>query len=570
MTATLSRPTPRPAADPPDWWRGAVTYQVYIRSFADSDGDGLGDIEGIRSRLPYLAELGVDALWINPWFPSPQADGGYDVSDYRSIDPAFGTLDDAQRLIDDAHAAGLRVLLDIVPNHTSDEHQWFRAALEAGPGSPERARYLFRPGRGADGAQPPNDWQSVFGGPAWDRVPAAGGTPGEWYLHLFDARQPDLDWSNPQVRGEFLDVLAFWFDRGADGFRIDVAHGLVKDPALPDLGHGGEELLGRAEREDHPYWDRAGVHEIYRDWRELAESYDPPKVFVAEAWVASPERLSAYLRPDELHTAFDFDFLRSHWRAPALRAAVTGSLAAHARVGAPVTWVLSNHDIVRHVTRLGRRSRPAPAPEGTWNEATAALHATGGQVDPALGRRRARAAILFELALPGAVYLYQGEELGLEEVEDLPESVLADPVRERSGHTERGRDGCRVPVPWTADGPSLGFGPAGAWLPQPAGWGALCVQAQQGDPSSMLELYRSALRLRHLVPALGAADGTDDLEWVHAGEGAVAFRRGPGFLCVLNPGDGGFPLPAGDVLLASAPVVDGVLPADAAAWVAPA
>jgi alpha-glucosidase len=537
------------------WWRGAVTYQLYIRSFADGNGDGLGDVAGIRSRLPYLASLGVDAIWINPWYPSPQADGGYDVADYRDIHPPFGTLDEGLALIEEAHRLGLRVLLDIVPNHTSDEHPWFVAALAAGPGSPERTRYVFRPGRGDDGSLPPNDWEAVFGGPAWDRVTEPDGTPGEWYLHLFDPKQPDLDWNNPQVREDFLDILRFWFDRGADGFRIDVAHGLVKKQGLPDLGHDEEHLLSPPDREDHPHWDRPEVHDIYREWRALADAYDPPRVFVAEAWVETPARLAAYLRPDELHTAFDFDFLRSSWSAAELRDAARSSLAAHATVGAPVMWTLSNHDITRHVSRLGR---------AVTGDVVLFRKATG-PVDVELGRRRAGALLMLTLALPGGVYLYQGEELGLEEVEDLPEELLQDPTWERSGHTERGRDGCRVPLPWTTSGPSLGFGPVEGWLPQPEAWARLSVEAQEQDPASMLHLYRSALRLRRTLPALGAGSG-DDVVWLELGDDVVAFSREPGFVCVVNVGGAPVDLPPGNVVLASGPLDGRVLPGDTAVW----
>ncbi len=567
MTSTAAAPRPAlSTARPGPWWRDAVTYQVYIRSFADGDGDGMGDITGIRSRLPYLAALGVDALWINPWYPSPQADAGYDVADYRAIEPTFGTLDQAEALITEAHALGLRVLLDIVPNHTSDEHPWFAEALAAGDGSPERERYLFRPGTGPDGALPPNDWKAVFGGSAWTRVSEPDGAAGQWYLHLFDPKQPDLNWDNPVVRTEFLDILRFWFDRGADGFRIDVAHGLAKDPALPDLGRDDPrgqnppQLLDATSRTDHPHWDRAEVHEIYRDWRALAESYDPPKVFVAEAWVSSPDRLADYLRPDELHTAFDFDFVMAPWNAQSLRETATSSLVAHDSVGAPVMWVLSNHDITRHVTRLGRPdARRVKDP----------LHGHDhGEPDLALGRRRARAALLLELALPGGVYLYQGEELGLEEVEDLPAELLQDPTWERSNHTERGRDGCRVPLPWESSGPSLGFGNAPGWLPQPASWAGptgLSVQAQDGDPASMLAFYRTALHLRRDLTATGAGDAAS-LSWLELGSDVVAFRREPGFVCVVNTGAGPVALPDGELLLASAPLVEGQLPPDASAW----
>jgi alpha-glucosidase len=549
VTTDISPDTERSSTgEPAPWWRSAVTYQLYLRSFADGNGDGLGDIPGILSRLDYLAALGVDAIWVNPWYPSPQADGGYDVADYRDIDPAFGTMAQAQHLLDEAHARGLKVLLDIVPNHTSDEHAWFRAAVAAGPGSPERERYIFRPGKGADGALPPNDWRAVFGGSAWEQVTESDGTPGEWYLHLFDPKQPDLNWDAPEVRREFLDILKFWFDRGADGFRIDVAHGLIKDPALPDLGDDEEHILGATARDNHPHWDLPGVHEIYREWRVLADTYDPPKVFVAEAWVADAARLAAYLRSDELHTAFDFDFVRSPWDAVQLRATAAGSLAAHDAVGAPVMWVLSNHDIARHVTRLGR---PQPSAPGD-----AALRGLDhGPVDVELGRRRARAALLLELALPGGVYLYQGEELGLEEVEDLPEHLLADPTWARSGHTERGRDGCRVPIPWTPSGPSLGFGAQAGWLPQPAAWAGLAIQVQERDPGSMLSFYRRTLRLRRDVPGLGAGTGAS-VTWLDLGEDVVAFRREPGFACVVNTGSAPVQLPAGEILITSDPALE--------------
>ena len=418
--ATVTAPSDTDLTRPdPDWWRSSVTYQIYIRSFADANGDGVGDVNGIRSRLAYIASLGVDALWINPWYPSPQTDGGYDVADYRDIEPIFGTLADGHALISEAHAVGLRVLLDIVPNHTSDEHPWFRAALDAGPGSPERARYHFRPGKGDDGELPPNDWTSAFDGVAWTRTDRPDR---EWYLHLFDSKQPDVNWDNPDVRAEFTDILRFWFDAGVDGFRIDVAHAVLKADGLPDLGEEFKANVGGPPQPEHPHWDQPGVPDIYREWRDVGDSYDPPRVFVAEAWVSSVARLAEYLKPGRLHTAFDFHTTRCRWDAVQLRGAIAASLDAHQAVGAPVTWVLSNHDINRHVTRYGRDSTAHPLhgrPEDT--------------VDLPLGTRRARAAILLELALPGAVYLYQGEELGLPEVDDIPEHLLADPTWERSG-----------------------------------------------------------------------------------------------------------------------------------------
>jgi len=545
----------RPAGAP--WWRRAVIYQVYPRSFADGNGDGLGDIAGLRARLPYLADLGVDAIWINPWYPSPMADAGYDVSDYRAIDRRFGTLADGEALLEEAHQAGLRVLLDIVPN----PHPWFQAALAAGPGSPARERYLFRPGRGEDGSEPPNDWLSTFGSSAWTRVDEPDGRPGEWYLHLFSPEQPDLDWTHPEVRADFEKTLRFWFDRGVDGFRIDVAHSLIKQEGLPDIGavSGSRNGFG-TEPAGHPHWDRDEVHDLYREWRAIADSYPEPRIFVAEAWVDQPERLARYIRGDELHTAFNFDFLVSPWLAPWLRRAIDATLVEHAAVGAPPTWVLSNHDCARHVSRYARAQR---------EERTVSLQELVGRpADLALGTRRARAAVLLMLALPGGAYVYQGEELGLPEVEDLPEEVLTDPEWEQSGHTRRGRDGCRVPIPWKAGGPPYGFSPAGAvappWLPQPATWDRLAVAVQSNDPASMLELYRAALRLRRSHPALG--DGT--LHWLGAPEGILAFARKPGFGCVVNVSGPPMALPAGaKPLLASGPLTaDGGVPLDTAVW----
>jgi alpha-glucosidase len=540
------------------WWRSAVIYQVYIRSFADGSGDGIGDIAGIRSRLPYLAGLGVDALWINPWYPSPMADAGYDVADYRGVEPMFGDLDQAQALIREAHEHGLRVLLDIVPNHTSDRHPWFQEALAAGPGSPERSRYFFRPGRGSDGEEPPNDWRSVFGGRAWSRVTEPGGAPGEWYLHLFAPEQPDLDWTSLEVQGDFEQTLRFWFDLDIDGFRIDVANAMVKHPDLPDLGPNNDPHPGaRDEVADHPHWDRGGVHDIFRAWRKIADSYDPPKVFVAEAWVSRPKRLAMYVRSDELHTAFNFDYLRAPWVAATLRATIDATLTEHEAVGAPATWVLSNHDVARHVSRYARPQTVGPVHN------LQELLALPKDLD--LGRRRARAATLLMLALPGGAYVYQGEELGLEEVEDLPDELLQDPTWERSRHRERGRDGCRVPIPWSGETPPFGFGPDGStpWLPQPPHWRNRTVEAEAGDQASFLTLYRAALRLRREHPALG--DGT--LTWVASDAGVLHFRRDPGFACLVNLSDSETALPAGArVLLASEPGDSGLVRPDTAVW----
>ncbi|MGZ4343296.1 MAG: glycoside hydrolase family 13 protein [Solirubrobacteraceae bacterium] len=544
---------------PGSWWRSAVIYQVYIRSFADGNGDGIGDIAGLRARLQHLADLGVDALWINPWYPSPMKDGGYDVSDLRGIEPLFGTLDDARAMIAEAHGLGLRVLLDIVPNHLSDQHVWFQEALAAGPGSRERARFIFRDGRGPDGAQPPNDWRSNFGGVAWTRVPDRDGSPGQWYLHLFTPEQPDVDWTNPEVREEFDQTMRFWFDMGVDGFRIDVAHGLAKADGLPDVGSTVWPPAG-SDRVPHPHWDRDEVHEIYRMWRALADDYDDPRVFVAEAWVHSPERLAMYVRGDELHTAFNFDFLLAPWLAEPMLDSIVASLEAHEGVGAPPTWVLSNHDIVREVSRY---ARPQGVRELRHLDDLLELPA-----DFELGVKRARAAALLMLALPGGAYVYQGEELGLAEVEDLPDEVLQDPGWKQSGYTLRGRDGCRVPIPWSGQEPPFGFTLNGAtaapWLPQPRSWGTITVQAQTGDERSMLELYRRALRIRREHPALG--DGA--MHWIDAPEGALAFARDPGFVCVVNMSGDHAAAPHGAELLLSSGDLesDAAVPVDTAAW----
>ena len=562
-----------------EWWRTAVIYQIYPRSFADFGGTGVGNLRGITARLGHLAALGVDAVWLSPFYRSPQKDAGYDVADYRDIDPIFGTLDDADALITRAHELGLRVIVDLVPNHTSDQHAWFRAALAAGPRSPERARYLFRDGRGEDGSEPPNNWKSIFGGPAWTRVTEADGALGQWYLHLFDASQPDLDWTHPEVRAEFEDILRFWLRRGVDGFRVDVAHGLVKAEGLPDW-HGTVEMVGGTDPgapEDGqtpafgsgPMFDQDGVHEIYRSWRAVLDEFDGPgerhsRALVAEAWVEPLSRLTLYVRDDEMQQAFNFTFLTCLWDAAEYRAAITESLRAFDAVGAPTTWVLSNHDVVRHPSRFGL---PVPGTK------TNGIFAHETQPDEALGLRRGRAATAFMLALPGSAYLYQGEELGLPEHTTLPDDVREDPSYFRTNHEEAGRDGCRVPLPWEAGKPGFGFSPTGkTWLPQPASWAAYAADAQDGVPGSTLELYRAALRLRR---EHGLGDG--GLEWLSGyPDDVLAFRvAGPdqdgaegGVVVLANLGTTAVPLPDGAaVLLASADLPgDGTLPADVTVW----
>ncbi|MFD8230260.1 alpha-amylase family glycosyl hydrolase [Streptomyces massasporeus] len=537
----------------PDWWRQAVVYQIYPRSFADADGDGLGDLRGITRRLTHLAALGVDALWLSPFYPSELADGGYDVADPRGVDPRLGTLDDFDALVAEAHRLGLKVIVDIVPNHSSHRHVWFQEALNAGPGSAARDRYVFRDGRGEHGELPPTDWQSVFGGSAWKRVP-----DGQWYLHLFAPEQPDLHWENQEVRADHRTTLRFWSDRGVDGFRVDVAHALAKDLSEPlrDLGApelSGEEALAAMPPGTHPFYDRDEVHEIYRDWRKILDAYRPPRMAVAEAWVPGARRV-LYARPDELGQAFNFEYLQAGWDAEELRQVITDSLATARAAGASATWVLSNHDVVRHASRLS-------LPPGTDPNAWLLSGGNAPALDEAAGLRRARAATLLMLALPGSAYVYQGEELGLPEVADLPTEVLQDPIWEQTGHVRKGRDGCRVPLPWTTTGPSYGFGPGGAWLPQPDAFADYAVEAQDGVEGSTLELYRTALRLRRKL-----LDG-EELTWAaDAVDGVLRFDRCEGWRCVTNLSGRAVELPAGEVLLSSAPLEDGLVGPDTTVW----
>ncbi|HYJ55922.1 MAG TPA: alpha-amylase family glycosyl hydrolase [Mycobacterium sp.] len=538
------------------WWRDAVVYQIYLPSFADASHDGVGDLPGLRSRLTYLADLGVDAIWITPWYPSPMVDGGYDVADYRDIDPRFGDLGDADVLLADAHALGLQVIIDMVANHTSEQHPWFHAALHSAPGSRERQRYYFRDGRGESGELPPNDWISAFGGPAWTRVLEPNGSPGQWFLHLFAPEQPDLNWRNPEVRAEFEDILRFWFDRGVDGIRVDAVSAMAKVEGLPDAGHAPGALFESSTWVGNPHWDVDDVHEILREWRKVADSYGSDRMFVAEAVVNGPHRLANYVRPDELHTAFNFDYPRAGWDAGRLRAAIDSTRSALGAVGAPSSWVLSSHDETRHVTRFGR--------DHTSTQ-TMGFDAAAPS-DVLLGSRRARAAALLMLALPGNAYIYQGDELGLPEVTDLPDDRIKDPIWERSGHTVRGRDGCRVPLPWSGSHPPFGFGPDGAepWLPQPREWADLSVAAQSEDPVSMLALYRTALRLRRTLPDLGR----DEFRWIASAANVLAFQRGTALRCIANLSSEAVPIgPRDEVLLVSIPLMAAdEIPPDTTVW----
>ncbi|UCZ62029.1 alpha-amylase family glycosyl hydrolase [Mycolicibacterium phocaicum] len=515
----------------PRWWSRAVFYQLYPRSFADSDGDGVGDLDGVTAHLDHLRALGVDALWLNPVMVSPMVDHGYDVADPRDVDPLFGGMAALDRLLAAADAAGIKVTMDLVPNHTSSAHPWFRAALAAGAGSPERARYLFRDGRGPDGALPPNNWTSVFGGPAWTRVTEPDGRPGQWYLHLFDAAQPDLNWDNPEIAADLERTLRFWLDRGVAGFRIDVAHGMAKPADLPDMADPEGVML--ATRVDDPRFNYDGVHAIHRGIRTVLDDY-PEAATVGEVWVFDNEDFAKYLRPDELHLGFNFRLVRADFTAPAVREAIENSLATAVLADSPPTWTLSNHDVEREVSRYG-----------------------GG----AQGLSRARAMALVMLALPGAVFVYNGEELGLPNVE-LPDNVLQDPVWERSGHTERGRDGCRVPLPWSGDAAPYGFSSTTqTWLPMPDGWGPLTVAAQSADPESTLSLFRRAIELRRGRTVLGRS-----VRWLPTAPGLLAFQCEDGLVCLLNAGSTTVDVPAGRVVLASGPLPDGRMSPDTALW----
>jgi len=539
-----------------DWWRNAVVYQIYPRSFADSNGDGLGDIPGITSRVTYLSALGIDAVWLSPFYPSALADGGYDVADYRNVDPRLGTLADVDTMIAACHRHGIRVFVDIVPNHSSDLHEWFQAALSSPPGSPERERYIFREGRGESGELPPNDWVSHFGPTGWTRTTNPDGTPGQWYLHLFAPEQPDFNWDNPDVVEDFQKTIRFWSDRGVDGFRIDVAHALKKDmsepyPSYPTLA--SYELENIPTDGSHHLFDRDDTIEIYRGWRQIFNSYDPPRVAVAEAAVPI-ERLNRYASSETLGQSFNFALFGAQWSAQGYKAIIASSISQAKAHGSSSTWALSNHDVVRHATRYG-------LPNGEDLNEWLLSEGTKPELDRELGLARARAATMMLLALPGSTYVYQGEELGLFEVADLPAQSLQDPIWERADHTRKGRDGCRVPLPWESEGTSFGFGSARSHLPQPSWFGALSVASQDGVAGSTLELYRTALRLRKDL------SNSEQFEWVDSPSDVLHFSRADGWHSVTNFGTEAVALPSGEVLLSSSPLSGKNLPANTTAWV---
>lgn len=546
------------------WWRSSVIYQIYPRSFADGNDDGIGDLKGIVQRLDSLAALGVDALWLSPFFKSPQKDAGYDISDYKAIDPLFGTMDDFDTMVAEAKARNMRIIVDLVPNHSSDQHELFQAALKAGPGSPERDMYIFREGR-QGGTLPPNNWPSVFGGQAWSRVREPDGSLGQWYLHIFDSSQPDFNWTNPKVLEYFDSVIRFWLDRGVAGFRIDVAHGLVKREGLPDLleehadsGFKTEVSMTIEEMEEAaPYWGQPGIHDINRRWRAILREYGEDRVMCAEAWVMPLERMARWVRPDEYNQTFNFGYMFAGWSRDVQIKTIEDSLASFGKVGAPCTWVLSNHDVVRHTTRYGL--------------ADGAGHSSGvgpdsPQPDDAIGLQRARAATAFMLGLPGGVYLYQGEELGLPEHTTLEGQYRQDPTYHRTNGARIGRDGCRIPLPWEADASaSYGFSASGkAWLPMPDKFKMYARDAQEGVSGSTLELYKGLIGLRK---SLGMGFGSFCWMAEHANEHSLAYLN-KDVLVLANFGQEPVKVPAGELLMTTqrGGVEDG-LQKDHVAWV---
>lgn len=540
------------------WWRTAVIYQVYPRSFSDSNNDGLGDVRGIINRLDYLKKLGVDAIWMSPHYPSPQADAGYDVADYFDVNPEYGTLEEFDELIAQAHKRGIKVIIDVVPNHSSDQMKLFQDALKAGPNSPERDMYMFRYSEG----KRPNNWGSMFGGPAWTAVDSLTNNEADrnwWYLHLFAPEQPDFNWENPKVHEFFKSYLRFWCDRGVDGFRVDVAHGLVKEPGLPDDEIGPDRWSDEALNFDQtggPFWDQPGVHDIYREWRSVLDEYGRDRMLVAEAWL-TPEREALYVREDEMSQQFNFNYLKANWDAKRVRAAIDDPIKANGVVGAPVTWVISNHDVVRATTRYGYD------PQINYDRG---IGVDDPQPDRELGLARAEGMAVFTMGLPGSMYIYQGEELGLPEVTDLPDESRQDPNWLRTGHQVRGRDGCRVPIPWEADAPHFGFGTGDTWLPQPDYFGEFAADIQDDDPASTLNLYRRVLKLRR---ELELAKG--DVEWVDLGDENVLAIRNKGVLLVLNMTSRPVTIKdVSSVVASSCDVVIGdgeaVVPANCGAW----
>jgi alpha-glucosidase len=474
----------------PRWWQTAVVYQVYPRSFADASGDGTGDLPGITNRLDYLAWLGVDAIWISPFYPSPMADFGYDVADYTAVDPLFGTLANFDELVAAAHDRGIRVLIDYVPNHTSDQHPWFVEA-RASRDNPRRDWYVWRDAK-PDGS-PPNNWVSMFAGPAWEWDEATR----QFYLHIFLKEQPDLNWRNPEVRAAMFDAARFWLDRGVDGFRIDVAPMVMKDPELRDNPPNPDPVpeharlgswLKQLHLHDHNHPD---MHELYRDFRSLLDSYPGERVSIGELHHPDFDTWAAYYgeRQDEIHVPFNFHVINSQWRADAVRRAVEGVERALPH-GAWASWVLGNHDQPRFASP-GRAGRP-----------------------------QAKVGMLMLLTLRGTPTIYYGEEIGMVDV-PVPTAESRDPLERRE--PGRGRDPERSPMQWDAS-PNAGFTSADAtpWLPLAPDAGEINVAGQSEDPDSLLSLTRRLIRLRREHPVLHVGDFEP---FGPSPDGTFAFRR---------------------------------------------
>ncbi|MGH0038585.1 MAG: alpha-amylase family glycosyl hydrolase [Myxococcota bacterium] len=460
-----------PDTSPAPWWKSAVFYQIYPRSFSDSTGNGVGDLAGITRHLDHLCWLGVDALWISPFFRSPMADFGYDVSDYCDVDPIFGTLDDFDALLAACHERGLRVIIDWVPAHTSSEHPWFREARRS-KSSPRRDWYVWRD-PGPDG-ELPNNWRAAFGDrpPAWTLEPGTG----QLYLHSFLAEQPDLNWENPDLRAAMHDTLRFWLDRGVDGFRADVVHNIGKDPELASVDPKLAAIPHCALN------DEPATHPLLREIRALLDGYDGDRMMIGEVFLLDTAQVAAYYgRNDELHLSFNFPPMFAAWAADAWRQSIEQTCAVLDPIDAWPSWVLSNHDRPRHRTRYETEAR-------------------------------ARAASVLLLGLRGTPFLYMGEELGLEDAV-VPEDRVVDPG---------GRDGCRAPIPWRSGG-DRGW-PGEPWLPWPPDADERSAERQRERPDSMLHLYRRVLAARRASPALQL--GAQRL--LDAPEGVLAWERRQG------------------------------------------
>jgi alpha-glucosidase len=470
------------------WWHGGIGYEIYPRSFADSNNDGIGDINGIKGRLPYLSWLGIDAIWIAPFYQSPGLDHGYDVSDYRAINPIHGTLDDFDELVADAHARDIRVIVDIVPNHSSSEHRWFQQALQ-GRDNPYHNYYIWRD-PAPDGG-PPNNWVSHFGGPAWTLDTASG----QYYCHLFLPEQPDLNWHNPALREEFDDILRFWCDRGADGFRIDVAHGLIKDAQFRDNPQrvpiqdpdNPTEVFNAFE---HLYdMDQDGTVDVYRRWNQVVEPYEA--VLIGESNPRSLDRVARYVRGDSLHTVFYLEPGWMHWKPADLLDKLE---IVHRSTDTGISWVIDNHDNPRSATRFG-----------------------GGDV----GRARSLAVMTFMMALGGFPFFWEGQELGLTDAA-VDAGNLEDPIATRNEHGV-GRDTTRTVMPWDSSHANGFSESAEPWLPSAQRDPGETVAVQRNDRSSWLSKHRDLIKVRRAHPDLWSATP----QWLETPPGAVrALRRG--------------------------------------------